>query len=242
MIPQRKKHSHIYNSKKHLLFPLLVAALPFLFLLFFSEFTHIAKSTLIYDMTISSLRLAVAYIISVIFAWILAALFYRGRRSAIALPIFDLLQSFPTFAALPLAVLFLGASNYTVVFFLVLTIIWPVLFSLISSLKLIRRDWEEVAEISGLRGWSYLKSFLIPISFPGLITGSVIGLGEGWEALVATEIIVGKTSGLGSFFGHFSTNTTVTALGILGLLIVIFSINKLIWLPLLEIGHREMGE
>lgn len=195
-----------------------------------------------YDMFVSSLRLFTAYVISVILAWILAASFYQGRRAAIALPIFDLLQSFPTFAALPLAVLFLGASNSTVIFFLILTIIWPILFSLIGSLKLIRRDWEEVAEISGLRGWSYLKNFLMPISFPGLITGSVIGLGEGWEALVATEIIVGKTSGLGSFFESFSTNTTITALGILGLLIVIFSINKLIWLPLLKIGHQEMGE
>jgi ABC-type nitrate/sulfonate/bicarbonate transport system permease component len=242
MAAQRNKHLRIYSSKRHLLFPLAVAILPFLFLLFFSEFTHIAKGALAYDMFVSSLRLSIAYVISVIIAWILAALFYRGRRAAIALPIFDLLQSFPTFAALPLAVLFLGASNYTVIFFLVLTVIWPILFSLISSLKLIRRDWEEVAEISGLHGWSYLKSFLLPISFPGLITGSVIGLGEGWEALVATEIIVGKTSGLGSFFERFSTDTTVTALGILGLLIVIFSINKLIWMPLLEIGHQEMGE
>lgn len=83
------------------------------------------------------------------------------------------------------------------------------------------------------------EGFFLPVSIPGLITGSIIGLGEGWEALVATEIIIGIKSGLGIFVQSSSSDPTVTAFGILGLLIVIFVINRLLWLPLLEWGHER---
>jgi NitT/TauT family transport system permease protein len=241
-IPHHKKRMKIYTSRVHLLITLFVVILPFLFLLFFSQVAHIAVSTLAHDVWVSFLRLLIAYLIAVALAWILAAVFYRGRRAVVALPLFDVLQSFPTFAALPLATLIWGVSNFTVILFLVITVIWPIFFSVISSLKLIRRDWEEAAEIMQLSGFEYVRRFLFPASVPGIITGSIIGLGEGWEALVATEIIVKIPTGLGNFFQSFAADKTVTALGIFGLLILIFSINKIIWLPLLEWSHKMSEE
>jgi len=139
-------------------------------------------------------------------------------------------------------VLFWGATNTTVIVFLVLTIIWPIFFSVVSAMKMVKHEWEEAAQIMDLKGWHFFKYFLMPISIPSLITGSIIGLGEGWEALVATEIIVGVQSGLGNFFNSYSTNVQVTAFGILGLLVLIFSINKIIWLPLLEKTHERLAE
>lgn len=238
----RKQKYIIYRSRLHLLVTVGMVSIPFIFLLVFSRAAKIGTATLFIDIFVSFLRLLVAYVISAVLGWIFAVLFYRGRRAAVALPIFDVLQSFPTFAALPLATFVWGPSNLTVIFFLVITVIWPIFFSVISSLKLMRRDWEEAAEIFNLRGLLYVKKFLLPVSMPGLITGSIVGLGEGWEALIATEIIVGMRNGLGSFFQMFSHNTTITALGILGFLLLIFSINKLVWLSLLEWSHRKMGE
>lgn len=237
-----KNRVKIYQSRLHLSITLFFIVIPFLFFLFLSHFTNITTSTLIKDMGGSFLRISVAYFIAAVLGWTLAVFFSKGKRAIVALPVFDVLQSFPTFAALPLAVLLWGPSNETVIFFLVLTILWPILFSIISSMKLIKRDWEEAVSITRLSGWQYLYKFLWPVSVPGLITGSIIGLGEGWEALVATEIIVGIKTGLGSFFQLFSSHPSVTAFGILGLLILIFSMNKLIWLPLLEWSHREMEE
>lgn len=215
---------------------------PFVFLLVFSGLTEVATNVLFNDLFVSFLRLLVAYVIAVILAWVLGISFFRGKRSVIALPLFDVLQSFPTFATLPLAVYFWGASNFTVIFFLILTVVWPMLFSIISSLRLIKQDWQEAVEISGISGMTYLKKFIFPISVPGLITGSLIGLGEGWEALIATEIVVKEKIGLGNFFQTYSTNPTITFLGILGFLIIIFSINKLIWTPLLEWSHGKMED
>ncbi|MBI4991979.1 MAG: ABC transporter permease subunit [Candidatus Harrisonbacteria bacterium] len=238
----RKKLMKIYKKRWHLAITLLIVLFPFLFFLVFSGLANIPSTKLLLDILISGWRLLAAYLIAAVMAWCLAVLFHQEKFAAVALPIFDVLQSFPTFAALPLAVFFFGPSNFTIIFFLVLTVIWPILFSIVSSLKLIRQDWEEAAIMSRLSGLDYLRYFLWPVSVTGLITGSIIGLGEGWEALVATEIIVGIKTGLGSFFQQFSNNANVTIFGILGFLALIFSINKLVWLPLLEWGHHETEE
>ncbi len=232
----------IYKSRMHVLATLFFLALPLVVMLFLPSITGLSAFKLARDGSVSMIRMVIAYVIAAALGWLCAILFYRGRRAVIALPIFDVLQSLPTFAILPLAVTFWGKNDLTVITFLILAIIWPVFFSVISSLKLIRRDWEEAAEISGLRGWRYVWYFLLPISFNGLITGSIIGLGDGWEALIATEIIVGLQAGLGQFYQTFSTNPTITAVGVLAFLLVIFSINKLIWLPLLDWGHQKFEE
>ncbi len=236
------RHSRIYLSRSHIAITLFFVAIPFIFLLFFSRIAHIQTVFLFESIFVSVLRLAIAYLIAVSLGWILAALLYRGKRAAVALPFFDVLQSFPAFAALPLAVVVWGATNFTVIFFLVIAVIWPIFFAIISSLKLIRSDWQEAVAVSGLSGSAYVRYFLWPVSLPGLITGSIVGLGDGWEALIATEIIVRIKTGVGSFFQSFANNPTMTFFGIFGFLLLIFSINKLVWLPLLEWSHQLLGD
>lgn len=239
---KRRNQIKIYRSWLHLAVTIFFIVTPFIFLLIFTELTEVASDILFGGLFISFLRLLIAYVVAVVLAWILAISFYHGRKAIIALPLFDVLQSFPTFATLPLAVYFWGTSNLTVIFFLILTVIWPMLFSIIGSLRLIKQDWQEAVEISGISGATYLKKFIFPISIPGLITGSLIGLGEGWEALIATEIVVKEKNGLGNFFQIYATNPKITFLGILGFLILIFSINKLIWTPLLDWSHGKMED
>jgi ABC-type nitrate/sulfonate/bicarbonate transport system permease component len=226
----------------HLLITFLFIVVPLLFLWVFAGIAHVTASTLFIELGTSVTRLAIAYVIAAVLAWGFAIMFYRGKFAAVALPIFDVLQSFPTFAALPLATYVWGRSDTTVILFLVITVIWPIFFSIISNLRLTKHDWEESAEIVGLKGIDYLRYYLLPVSIPGLITGSIIGLGEGWEAMVATEIIVNTRDGLGNFFQSYAQNPTVTTFGIFGLLLFIFSINKLLWLPLLDWSHRMMEE
>lgn len=232
----------IYRSRVHLAVTFGLVVAPFLFLLFFAQVEQIAIRDLFRDVFVSILRLSVAYFFAAVLAWVLAVGFHRGPLSHVALPVFDILQSFPEFAILPFAIVYWGSSDFTVIFFLVLTVIWPILFSVLSSLKLVRHDIEEAAEIYHLTGFDYIKKYVWPLSVPGLVTGSIIGLGEGWGALVATEIIVRIPGGLGNFFERHSQNAIVTILGILSLLIIVFSLNKLVWTPLLDASHRLMEE
>jgi NitT/TauT family transport system permease protein len=234
-------HLHIYRSKRHVWWTLAALVVPFaLMALLWSQ--KIAALPLLSDVGISLVRLTLAYLAAAAIGWLLAVSFYRGRRAIVALPFFDVMQSFPTFAALPLATWAWGKSNFTVIFFLVITIVWPIFFTVISSLKLAHEDRKEATEIYNLRGWDYLKWYLWPLTLPSLVTGSIIGLGEGWEALVATEMIVEVQKGLGPAFQGLSGKPGETAFAILGLLVLIFGINKILWLPLLEWSHRHMDD
>jgi NitT/TauT family transport system permease protein len=232
----------IYTSKIQLLVTLSFVIAPVIFLLVVAQFTSLTVTGLFIDFSDSIFRLVAAYGIAVLLAWGLALAFATGKRSKVALPVFDVLQSFPTFALVPLAVLTFGSTNTTVIFFLVITIIWPILFSVVNALKLIKKEYWEVAEMYRLHGWNRFRYFLLPASIPGVVTGSIIGLGEGWEALVATEIIMNTKTGLGSFFQQNSNEALLTTLGILSLMVIIFSVNRLLWAPIMVRVYHKMQE
>ncbi len=242
MAVRRRSRILIYPTRFHLVATFFFISLPLVFLIAASGVAHIGATQILSELGVSLWRMAVAYIIAAVLGWIAAVSFYRGRAATIALPLFDVLQSFPTFALLPLVTYLWGRTGVTVILFLSVTVLWPVFFSVVSSLKLMKRDWEESVEIVGLKGFDYFKLFLLPISVPGLITGSIIGLGDGWEALVATEIIVNVRTGLGRFFQQYANNATITTIGVLGFLLLIFAVNKLVWSPLLDWSHRQMEE
>lgn len=246
----QRNHAHhspfgfrIYRKRIHLLVTFLVIALPFLFLAFVAPIAHLDRSAFLSDLAISTIRLAIAYVIALALAIICGLSLSHGRVGNFFLPVFDVLQSFPTFAMLPLVVYWFGKSDTTVIIFLVVTLIWPMLFAIISALKLVHPDWEEAATVFGATGWKRLVYFALPVAFPGVVTGSIIGLGEGWEAVVGAEIIVGfHGNGLGSFFNQHGTSTGVVLFGVTALLLFIFSLNKLVWLPLLEQSHKRLTD
>lgn len=217
--------------------------LPFVYILFFGALSQAQKVSFVGDLLASSVRLFIAYFISLAIAIALGVTLSRGRLGTVTLPLFDVLQSFPTFAMLPLAVHYFGPSETTVVIFLIITVVWPMLFAIISSQKLIKAGWEEAATVYGATGWKRYVYFALPIAAPGIVTGSIVGLGEGWEAVVGAEIVVGmKDYGLGSFFNGGSSEGHLVFFGVMALLLFIFALNHIIWLPLLERSHKMLTE
>lgn len=238
-----KRYLKVYYKRWHVLATIFIVLLPFLFVAFVLPLSVDQKKLFIQDLLLSSMRLGVGYVISVILAIIFALFLTRGKVGAFFLPFFDVMQSFPTFAMLPLVIRYFGASNVTVIIFLVFTMIWPILFAIISAQKLVKDEWNEAADIYGAKGWRRLIHYYLPLSYPGLIVGSIVGLGEGWEAVVGAEIIVGiESGGLGAFFNHNGDSTSIVLFGVFALLLCIFVINKLIWLPLLEKSHKLLSE
>jgi ABC-type nitrate/sulfonate/bicarbonate transport system permease component len=238
-----KRYLKIYRRRSHVAITLAIVLLPFLFILFALPLSAADKKVFIDDLLSSAGRLFVAYGISVVLAIILALFLTRGKIGAFFLPFFDVMQSFPTFAMLPLVVRVFGAGNTTVIIFLVVTIIWPVLFAIISAQKLVKDEWNEAADIYGATGWKRLVYYYLPLSYPGLIIGSIVGLGEGWEAVVGAEIIVGlQSEGLGKFFDANGGSASIVLFGVFALLLCIFVMNKLIWLPLLDRSHKLLSE
>ncbi len=231
-------HFSLNRSAKHLIAGFSIILIPLIGLFAFSLVSGIDLSTVMYDLLVSAGRLLVAFVISMILAWGLVVSLVRGKTSSPTLAAFDVLQSVPTFALLPVAVHIWGSSTWTIIFFLIITVIWPIIFSIVSALKQVDKSRHEAVIVSRIRGFHYIRYYLLPLTAPGIITGAIIGLGEGWEALIGTEIILNTPHGLGAFFQSFSNSSSMTLFGVLIFLTIIYAINKFIWLPLLERSHE----
>jgi NitT/TauT family transport system permease protein len=202
------------------------------------NFSNLDSTTLLEGFLVSLARTTIAYVISAVIAVLLALLITSHRTiEDIFLPVLDVLQSFPSFALFPVLVTVLASSPESVIVtVLSLSMIWPILFSIIGGIKNRREDWEEAATIFGATGSKRLIHFTIPELLPSIITGSIVGWGEGWEFIIGAELLVKTGSGIGTYLGLLGgqqENATL-AFGIVVLLILHFVINKLIWLPLLS--------
>lgn len=192
----------------------------------------------------SLLSVVIAYVIAAGLAFVLSLSATKNKwLENILLPILDVAQSFPTFALIPVLIAIFGTNRIVVVIFLVITIIWPITFTLISAIKGERRDLSEAATVYGARGLKRLWFFRLPVMFPSFITGSIIGWGEAWEALIGAEIIA-KVLGIGSLLGKLGENGNVTqlVLGIAMYLFLIFVLNQIVWIPLLNYSSRYQNE
>jgi ABC-type nitrate/sulfonate/bicarbonate transport system permease component len=235
-------HFSLNREFKHIVIGFLIILTPLFGLFAFSLVSGIDFGTVIYDLGVSAWRLFIAFVIAMILAWGLVVWLVRGKTSSSTLAVFDVLQSVPTFALLPVAVHVWGPSTWTIIFFLIITVIWPIIFSIVSALKQVDKSRVEAVVVSRIHGIDYIRYYLLPLTAPGIVTGAIIGLGEGWEALIGTEIILNVPHGLGAFFQSFSNSSSMTLFGVLIFLAIIYAINKFIWLPLLERSHELVEE
>lgn len=186
----------------------------------------------------SLIRTTISYVLAATIAILIAILLSSHKVIENALlPVFDVLQSFPSFALFPVLVAALRNSpEYVIIIVLTITMIWPILFSIIGGIKNRRSDFEEAATIFGARGWKRLTHFSLPELMPSIITGSIVGWGEGWEFIIGAELLVKANVGIGSYLGILGERqqNVSLAIGIVILLLLLYIINKIFWLPLLN--------
>ncbi len=191
-------------------------------------------------------RTSVAYVISLFLAVTIALSITANRLiENLTLPIFDVLQSFPSFALFPVLVVALAHYPEVVICsVLVITMIWPILFAIIGGLKNRREDLEEAATIFGARGFGRFVHFTLPELFPAIVNGSIVAWGEAWEFIIGAELLVHVGRGVGHYLGILGEDhqNGLLAVGILALMFSLFIVNKLIWLPLLRRSTQYQTE
>lgn len=216
-----------------------VAVVPFAALALIGKISNISIHEVFTGLGLSFMRLTIAYGISLITAVAIAITIGQGKIAQVCMPILDLLQNIPSFALIPVFVSLFGYTNEMVIVFAATCILWPILFSMIAALHTTRTDITQAAQLFGAKGIKRITHYLLPASFPALVSGSMIGMGLGWETIIGVEII-GMHNGIGVFLNSSETQSEKTLLtfGLLALLIVVFSLNRLVWMPLLRRAQR----
>lgn len=103
----------------------------------------------------------------------------------------------PAIALLPLALIWFGLGNGSLIFVLIHSVLWPVALNTHSGFMSVSNTLRMVGRNYGLRGFRYVTKILIPAAFPNILAGLKIGWAFGWRTLIAAELVFGVSSGSG---------------------------------------------
>lgn len=103
----------------------------------------------------------------------------------------------PAIALLPLALLWFGLGNGSLIFVLVHSVLWPVALSTHAGFKSVSTTLRMVGRNYGLSGSRYVTQILIPAAFPSILSGLKNGWAFAWRTLIAAELVFGVSSGSG---------------------------------------------
>lgn len=104
------------------------------------------------------------------------------------------LQSIPSIAWLPLALLWFGLDQKAIIFIIFIGSFIPVIQGTITGVKQVPELLRRVGRVMGAKGLFYHRTVVFPASLPSIVTGARMGWSFGWRSLLAGELLV---SGVG---------------------------------------------
>jgi NitT/TauT family transport system permease protein len=108
----------------------------------------------------------------------------------------------PAIALLPLAMLWFGLGETSLIFVLVHSVLWPFALAALTGFQGVTETQRLVGRNYGLRGIRYIGLILLPAALPAILSGLKIGWAFAWRTLIAAELVFGVSSsqgGLGWF-------------------------------------------
>lgn len=138
------------------------------------------------------------YALGLVFAALLTAF---ASMSKIGADLLELLTSMfnplPSIALLPLALIWFGLGNGSVIFVLVHAVLWSVALNTHAGFRALSPTLRMVGQNYGLSTVGFITRILIPGAFPGILTGLKVGWAFAWRTLIAAELVFGVSSGSG---------------------------------------------
>ena len=142
-------------------------------------------------------RLAVGAAVGVAIGIPLGLLVGLSRTAHKALwPVLLFFQAIGDIAWLPILLIWFGFGLTTMTFVIVYTVLFPIVLNTVLGVRSIPLDLHRAARSLGASPAQVVWEVVLPGAMPNIVTGLRNGLGYGWRALIAAEIIVG-TSGIG---------------------------------------------
>lgn len=130
----------------------------------------------------------------------------------------------PAIALLPLALIWFGLGDGSLIFVLIHSVLWAVALNTHTGFMSVSTTMRMVGRNYGLTGFSYVRCILIPAAFPSILAGLKIGWAFAWRTLIAAELVFGVSSGSGGlgWFIYQNKNQLEIPSVFAGLFMVIF--------------------
>ena len=119
-----------------------------------------------------------------------------SRAHAMLWPVLLFFQAIGDIAWLPILLIWFGFGLTTVTCVIVYTVLFPMVLNTVLGVRSVPIVMHRAAQSLGASRLRIVWEVVLPGALPNIITGVRNGLGYGWRALIAAEMIVG-TSGIG---------------------------------------------
>ena len=157
-----------------------------------------ANATLITSIGMTMWRLVISFSISIFLGVGVGLLMVRFRSFGKTMSSFAVgLQSFPSIAWVPFAILLIGLNDFGIFFVAIMSSIFSVMTSTYSGIGNIPTIYLRAAENMGANGLSLFRFVMIPAATPSLIVGIRQAWSFAWHALIGAEILIAASVGLG---------------------------------------------
>jgi NitT/TauT family transport system permease protein len=103
----------------------------------------------------------------------------------------------PSIALLPLALIWFGLGDGSIIFVLIHAVLWAVALNTYAGFRAVSPTLRMVGQNYGLSRVGYVARILIPGAFPSILTGLKVGWAFAWRTLIAAELVFGVSSGSG---------------------------------------------
>jgi NitT/TauT family transport system permease protein len=118
----------------------------------------------------------------------------------------SMLNPLPPIALLPLALLWFGLGQASLVFVLIHSVLWPLALNMYTGFTGVPETLRMAGRNYGLRDLRYVLLILVPAALPSIIAGLRIGWAFAWRTLIAAELVFGASSGRGGLGWYIFQN------------------------------------
>jgi len=105
-------------------------------------------------------------------------------------------QGISGIAWLPLAILWFGFTGATTLTIVIYTLIVPIIFNTMTGVRAIPENYTLALRSLGAGRLRIMWDVYLPGALPSIVVGMRLGMGYGWRALIASEMLV-RQGGLG---------------------------------------------
>ena len=169
-----------------------------------AAFVDAVRSDQLMEAAAASLGVLIkGYVVAIVIALVFVSLAVaNGFVREVLQTLTAMFNPLPAIALLPIALLWFGLGEKSLLFVQIHAVLWPFALALLTGFEAVPETQRLVGRNYGLKGPSYVLRILVPAALPSILSGLKIGWAFAWRTLIAAELVFGMSSsqgGLGWF-------------------------------------------
>ncbi|WP_347557515.1 ABC transporter permease [Robbsia sp. KACC 23696] len=187
------------------------------------------------------------YALGVLCALILTSLAVSTRLGRDFLSLLTtMFNPLPSIALLPIALLWFGLGENSILFVLVHSVLWPLALSTFSGFQSVSPTLRMTGRNYGLGGIRLVIFVLIPAAMPAILSGLRVGWAFAWRTAIAAELVFGTSSGSGGLGWYIFENrnelyTDKVFAGLIAVVVIGLIIEHVVFDTLERLTVRRWG-